>query len=153
MSRGTHSRENEAGYPPRRDGSKQGEKAAQHDVLIQMIMAVCELVPYSILENAAAGLCHQEYMDKWKNHRQRADLCAFNWPFKKAADLWIRGVEMPLCGTTGTGRCDEACGQGMRNPMSGSYEHFSALGVEPEMGPRGKGAGTLRHGLPPMLLT
>ena len=40
----------------------------------------------------------------------------------------------------------------MRDSTTGRYQHFSAHGVDPEMGARGAGASTEKHGLPELLL-
>lgn len=144
--KGSHYRERGR---PRGEGPL-GRKAKEHDMLIQHLQQMAQLVPCSVIENPAQGLARQAYMDE---PTCTVDLCAFGWPFKKPTDLWISGFVYEPCGDTGDGRCGkESCKQGEVRSDTGRVRHYRTLGGEPERGPRGKGATALSHGMPKHLL-
>ena len=55
MPRLFHYRENEEGHPPRKDGSKYGLKAAEHDRLVKILLGIMGEVKWGALENPAGG--------------------------------------------------------------------------------------------------
>ena len=79
-------------------------------------------------------------------------LCSFGWSFRKATNVWTIGFKWQPKGNTGTGRCEEACGQGIHDRTTNRYCHFKTLSVHPDQGPRGKGATAERHQLPESML-
>ena len=104
------------------------------------------------LENPAGGLSKQEFMASWEPKRQTVHLCNFGWPYKKATDVWKQGFEVELKGQSGSGDCQQQCGAGDWNPVTGRYGHVHAQGSDPEKEIKGRGSDAMRYGLPDKLL-
>ena len=56
-------------------------------------------------------------------------------------------------GTTGGGRCGEACEQGATDPATKRCRHFMALAVDPQRGPRDSNTAKMTCGIPQLLIT
>lgn len=154
MSRGNHHREHDAKFSPVK-GPK-GEKAAKHDKLVQKLKELMGKVRNFVMENPKAGLERMWYMLDWEEKKKVVDMCAFAWPFKKTTNLWIGGEALggwQPKGITGSGRCEEACGQGEVDRLTSRFKHYMALAVDPERGPRGAGATQASCGIPEKLVT
>jgi 8-oxo-dGTP pyrophosphatase MutT (NUDIX family) len=151
LSRGFNYRRLEPGYPPVK--GEKGQKAAQHDKLTQRIKEVLELVGCYVMENPQGGMEKMLYMSNWEDKKKIVDLCAFAWPFRKTTNLWVHGFKWNPQGTTGTGRCEEKCGQGATDPLTRRFRHYMALAVDPQRGPRGAGSTSKTCGIPNMLIT
>ena len=104
LTRGNNYRKPERGHPPV-EGTK-GDKAGQHDRLVQRIKAICLQIKKSVIENPAGGLEFQEYM-KDEAGKMVVDLCNYVWPFKKTTNLWVNGFDWTPRGLSGSGRCKE----------------------------------------------
>ena len=150
LSRGFNHRMLAPGFPPV-DGEK-GAKAESHDRLTQRVMEVLKLVGCFVMENPHGGMEKMWYLADWKDKQKVLDLCAFIWPFKKTANLWVGGFNWEPKGTTGTGRCEGRCGQGALDPLTKRFRHFMALAVDPQRGPRGEGATKMTCGIPHRLI-
>ena len=151
-SRGNHYRER-----PGMEGTVSEEKkkkAEMHDRLAQRVKEVLKMIRYYVMENPQGGLEHMWFMADWEDKKRIVNLCAYMWPFKKTANLWTNlGNIWKAKGTTGNGRCNEACGQGAIDPLTRRFKHFMALAVDPERGPRGAGAARMTCGIPDLLIT
>ena len=55
LTRMFHYREKGEGHPPRKDGSKYGLKAAEHDRLAKIILGIMDEVKWGALENQQEG--------------------------------------------------------------------------------------------------
>ena len=133
------------------EGQK-GEVARQHDRLVRRVKEVLEMIGTFIMENPAGGLERMWYMLDWEKKKKVVELCAFIWPFRKTTNLWTQGVPWTPKGTTGDGRCNEACGQGSINPLTKRFKHFMALAVDPQRGPRGQQSTRMTCGIPSRLI-
>ena len=150
VSRGNHYRVAGQQWAPA-PGEK-GVKASMHDRLVQRVKEVLSLIGTFVMENPAAGLEKMWYMADWESKKKIIELCAFVWPFRKTTNLWTQGLDWQPSGVTGTGRCDERCGQGSINPVTGRFRHFMALAVDPQRGPRGWQAKHMTCGIPTTLI-
>ena len=92
------------------------------------------------------------YMLDWESKKNVLELCAFIWPFKKTTNLWTQGIPWTHKGITGDGRCNEACGQGSFNPLTKRFQHFMALAVDPQRGPRGQQSTGMTCGILSLLI-
>ena len=93
--------------------------------------------PFIVAKAAALGMV-----------RSLVCYCAYQHPFKKPTHIWSNSSWKPG-GSTGTGRCDNKCGQGRW--VKGRYQHFYGLAQEPIRGCRGKGATRFKNSIPPEL--
>ena len=91
-------------------------------------------------------------MANWEATKKATELCAFVWPFRKGTNLWTAGFDWQPQGTTGDGRCHEACEPGAVDPLTRRFKHFMALAVHPQRGPRGKQATRMTCGIPSALV-
>ena len=151
LSRGVNRRLLEEGFPPA-EGAK-GVKAAEHDKLTQKVMKVLGLIGRYVMENPQGGMEKMWFMRDWEDQKKIVDLCSFIWPFRKTTNLWAHGFEWEPKGVTGTGRCEEQCGQGSVDPVTKRFRHYMALAVDPQRGPRGAGATQMTCGIPDKLIT
>lgn len=126
--------------------------ARQHDRLVQRVKAVLDIVGRYVMENPQGGLEKMWYMADWETKKKVVELCAFIWPFRKGIELWTAGFNWQPRGTTGDGRCHEACGQGAIDPLTRRFKYFTALAVHPQRGPRGKQATRMTCGIPNALV-
>ena len=151
-SRGNHYRER-----PGKEGTvseEKKEKAKMHDRLAQRVKEVLKMIKHYVMENPQGGLEHMWFMADWEDKKRIVNLCAYMWPFRKTTNLWTNlGKMWQQQGTTGNGRCNEACGQGAIDPITKRFKHFMALAVDPERGPRGPGAARMTCGIPDKLIT
>ena len=100
------------------------------------------------MENPQGDVENMLYMASWEVKKKIIDLCAFAWPFRKTTNLWVHGFKWNPHGTTGTGRCEEKCGQGAVDPLTRRFRHCTALAVDPQRGPRGPGTTNKTCGIP-----
>ena len=149
ISRGHHYRMLGQGAPPT---PEKAETARQHDRLVQRVKAVLDMVGRYAMENPQGGLEKMWYMADWEAKKKAIELCAFVWPFRKGTNLWTAGFDWQPQGTTGDGRCHEACEQGAVDPLTKRFKHFMALAVHPQRGPRGKQATRMTCGIPSVLV-
>ena len=155
-SRANHSNISRGWMYRHKDGTPvegwRGEIARQHDQLTQKVKQILLKLKMFVMENPASGMEKMEFMQDWETRKNIVDLCAFGWPFKKTTNLWIEGIDWTPVGNTGDGRCGGKCGQGEINKVTNLFNHYMALAVEPNRGPRGEGAVKLKCGMPRALL-
>ena len=125
--------------PPRKDGSKYGVKAAEHDRLVKIVLGIMDEVKWGALEHPSGELEKQLYMLQWDAKRQKVNLCAYKWPHRKATTVWTQGFEWQPKGETGDGPYGGKCGQGTVSKVTGRFVHHQAHSVHPEKGARGAG--------------
>ena len=126
----------------------------QHGRMVMRIMEVLKLTKRYVMENPAGGMERMWYMLDWEDKKKVIEMFAFVWPFKKTTNLWANlGFDWQPKGTTGDGRCGEACGQGAVDPVTKRFRHFMALAVDPQRGPRGANAVKMTCGIPQLLVT
>ena len=92
------------------------------------------------------------FMSDWEDKQKIVELCAYAWPFKKSTNLWVEGFEFNPQGNTGSGRCEQKCGQGAVDNDTNRFKHYMALAVDPNRGPRGKGSQQMTCGMPKQLI-
>ena len=92
----------------------------------------------------------QLYMLQWE--KQRVNLCAYRWPYRKVTAVWTQGFEWEPKGETVDGLCGGKCGQGTVSKVTGKFVNHQAHSVHPEKGARGAGHMQEKHGMPMMML-
>ena len=161
ITRGHHHRDHsKQNRPPKDFWSQKGLKAVAHDHLVEHVLMawMCDrdngINQAVCMENPRASLRRREFMHtlpaRLGMHRQTVDFCAFGHEFKKPTDVWTNLHTWQPTGRTGTGRCEQRCGQGAIS-ASGRFKHFKGLAQEPIRGPRGKGANRLKNSIPQAL--
>ena len=100
MTRMFHYREKGEGHPPREDGSKYGLKAAEHERLVKLILGIMDEAKWGALENPTGGSEKQLSMLQWDAKKHKVNLCAYRWPYRKAATVWTQGFEWQPKGET-----------------------------------------------------
>ena len=134
--RGTHTRDySDPTWPPRRDGSKQGQRAQNADRLTEnlshSLLAARKHGMHFAQENPTGGLSRRPFMHNpdWLQHTQclTVDYCAYDHPVKKPTNIWISEFAWVPSGTTGNGRCNNACNSGHKSASTGRYVHDAVL--------------------------
>ena len=134
--RGTATRDySDPAWPPRKDGSKQAQRARDADVLTEnMTHSLLAARGHGIqfaAENPTGGMIRRPFMHnkEWLEHTHclTVDYCAYDHPVKKPTNIWISEFAWSPTGSTGDGRCNNACGSGHINSDTGRYIHDVVL--------------------------
>ena len=153
QERGHHYREWKKPFPPRKfDGTKgsaeKGTMAAEHDAMVEnLLQSILEDRDNGdtydfVIENPTGLLRHRPYMNEtaWlrASNRKSVDYCAFRHSFQKSTDLWHSfGEDWQPKGTTGDGKCHQACGAGRRK-KNGRFSHWTKHASRAGEGVKGK---------------
>ena len=114
---------------------KYAQQAKLHDTFLPLLQGAVahgraeRLDFHFAFENPRGSLRYRPYMqlNRWPEvggvSLKTIDLCAFGLPSLKPTDLWT-SLQCALKGVTGSGRCEQRCGQGVWDPATGCYRHL-----------------------------
>jgi len=83
------------------------------------------------------------------------DYCAYGYSYRKSTDVWTSLMDWSPRGRTGSGRCEQSCGQGHWHLLDSgriTFRHHINLAQHPRDGIRGEGAAKQLNSLPPELV-